>query len=369
MKSKFIKNLEWSILICCIILLLIGMVALYSATQDNGNSELKKQIVWATVSLPIIIIVMFIDYNKIAKISPILYMIFIIALIAVLFTEPINGAKSWFQINEWATIQPSEFAKIAFIIFLSYIIAKLQNGDKREINKFWKLLITVLILAIPAVLIMLQPDYGTLMAFVIAYVFMMYAGGIDKRLIIFSMIIVMLAIPLAYFFVLPDHAKTRIDVFLNPDLDPRGSGYNVIQSKLAIGSGQLLGMGLLKGNQTQLGYLYPKTTDFIFSVIGEEMGFVIAALVIILYVILITKSIYVAKTAKDDLGSYIAMGICGIFMFHMIENIGMTMGLLPITGVPLPFVSYGGSSLVTNFICIGLLLGISGRRQKAIFMD
>ena len=369
MKSKFIKNLEWSILICCIILLLIGMVALYSATQDNGNSELKKQIVWATVSLPIIIIVMFIDYNKIAKISPILYMIFIIALIAVLFTEPINGAKSWFQINEWATIQPSEFAKIAFIIFLSYIIAKLQNGDKREINKFWKLLITVLILAIPAVLIMLQPDYGTLMAFVIAYVFMMYAGGIDKRLIIFSMIIVMLAIPLAYFFVLPDHAKTRIDVFLNPDLDPRGSGYNVIQSKLAIGSGQLLGMGLLKGNKTQLGYLYPKTTDFIFSVIGEEMGFVIAALVIILYVILITKSIYVAKTAKDDLGSYIAMGICGIFMFHMIENIGMTMGLLPITGVPLPFVSYGGSSLVTNFICIGLLLGISGRRQKAIFMD
>ena len=299
MKSKFIKNLEWSILICCIILLLIGMVALYSATQDNGNSELKKQIVWATVSLPIIIIVMFIDYNKIAKISPILYMIFIIALIAVLFTEPINGAKSWFQINEWATIQPSEFAKIAFIIFLSYIIAKLQNGDKREINKFWKLLITILILAIPAVLIMLQPDYGTLMAFVIAYVFMMYAGGIDKRLIIFSMIIVMLAIPLAYFFVLPDHAKTRIDVFLNPDLDPRGSGYNVIQSKLAIGSGQLLGMGLLKGNQTQLGFLY----------------------------------------------------------------------LLPITGVPLPFVSYGGSSLVTNFICIGLLLGISGRRQKAIFMD
>ena len=128
-------------------------------------------------------------------------------------------------------------------------------------------------------------------------------------------------------------------------------------------------MGLLKGNQTQLGYLYPKTTDFIFSVIGEEMGFVIAILVIIIYVMLITKSIYVAKTAKDDLGSYIAIGIVGIFTFHMLENIGMTMGLLPITGVPLPFVSYGGSSLVTNFICIGLLLNISARRQKAIFMD
>lgn len=369
MKNKFMKNIEWSILVCCLILLVIGMIALYSATQDNGNSELKKQIVWAAVSIPVVIVVMIIDYNKLGKISPILYAIFMIALIAVLFTEPINGAKSWFQINEWATFQPSEFAKIAFIIFFSYILVKLQNGDKREINRFWKLLVTLLILAIPAGLIMLQPDYGTLMAFIVSYLFMMFAGGIDKKFIIITMIIVIVAVPLSYLYILPEHAKTRIDVFLNPDLDPRGSGYNVIQSKLAIGSGRLLGMGLLKGNQTQLGYLYPKTTDFIFSVIGEEMGFVIASLVVILYVILITKSIYVAKTAKDDFGSYIAMGICGIFTFHMLENIGMTMGLLPITGVPLPFVSYGGSSLVTNFICIGLLLNISGRRQKAIFMD
>ena len=128
-------------------------------------------------------------------------------------------------------------------------------------------------------------------------------------------------------------------------------------------------MGLFKGNQTQLGFLYPKTTDFIFALISEEMGFIIAAGVIILYVILITKAIFVAKTAKDDLGAYIAIGIAGVFFFHMIENIGMTMGLLPITGIPLPFVSYGGSSLLSNFIMIGILLNISGRRQKAIFID
>ena len=125
-------------------------------------------------------------------------------------------------------------------------------------------------------------------------------------------------------------------------------------------------MGILKGNQTQLGYLYPKTTDFIFSVIGEELGFIFSSAVIILYVVMITKAIYVAKTAKNDLGSYIAIGIAGIFLFHMVENIGMTMGLLPITGVPLPFVSYGGSSLTTNFICIGLLLNISSRRKKSL---
>ncbi len=127
-------------------------------------------------------------------------------------------------------------------------------------------------------------------------------------------------------------------------------------------------MGLLKGNQTQLGFLYPKTTDFIFAVIGEEMGFVVAGVVIILYVVLITKSIYVAKTAKDETGSLIASGITGIFIFHMLENIGMVMGLLPITGVPLPFISYGGSSLITSFICIGILLNISSKRQKTIFV-
>ena len=126
-------------------------------------------------------------------------------------------------------------------------------------------------------------------------------------------------------------------------------------------------MGLLNGNQTQLGYLSPKTTDFIYSVIGEEMGFVVAAAVIVLYVVLIIKALKIAKTAKDDMGAYIAAGIAGIFMFHMIENIGMTMGLLPITGVPLPFVSYGGSSLLTNCILVGLLLNISGRRNKVMF--
>ena len=170
-----------------------------------------------------------------------------------------------------------------------------------------------------------------------------------------------------YFFVLPEHARLRIDVYLNPYLDPRGAGYNIIQSKLAIGAGRLFGEGWLNGTQTHLGFLYPKTTDFIFAVIGEEMGFVSCTAIIILYIVMITRAINVAKTARDDLGSYIATGIVGILIFHVLENIGMTMGLLPITGVPLPFISYGGSSMLTNMIAIGLLLNISARRQKSIF--
>lgn len=369
MKSKILKNIEWGILICCIILLIIGCTSLYSATQENNYDELKKQIIWAVVSIPIMLIVIFVDYNIIAKFSPIFYGIFIILLVAVLFTSSVNGATSWFSITDGIKFQPSEFAKVFVIIFMASAMSKIQEKNKNEINNPFKLLAVLAIVGVPMLLIIIQPDYGTAIAFMMATVLMLFVAGIDKKYILISVSIVVIALPLAYNFALPAHAKTRIDVFLNPNLDPRGSGYNVIQSKLAVGSGQLFGMGLLKGNQTQLGFLHPKTTDFIFSVIGEEMGFIVAGSVIILYVILITKAVYVAKTAKDDLGSYIAIGIVGIFLFHMIENIGMTMGLLPITGVPLPFVSYGGSSLITNFICIGLLLNISGRRQKTIFVD
>lgn len=368
MKRKILKNVEWGILICTILLVAIGLVALTSATQNSDFEELKKQIVWLIVSIPIMIIVMFIDYNFIAKIAPVLYGIAIILLIGVLFTKPINGATSWFNIGS-ASIQPAEFAKIICILMLAWVIVKIQKNGKNEISKIGKLTLILLTFIVPTLLIIKQPDYGTALAFVMALVFILFAAGIKKRYIITSILLVVITVPLLYFFVLPEHAKARIDVYLNPDLDPRGAGYNIIQSKLAIGAGELFGMGLFKGNQTQLGFLYPKTTDFIFSLIAEEMGFIVSAGVIILYVILITKAVFVAKTAKDDLGSYIAIGIAGVFFFHMIENIGMTMGLLPITGIPLPFVSYGGSSLLSNFIMIGLLLGISGRRQKAIFVD
>ena len=369
MKKRFLRNVEWGILICSLILLLIGLVALFSATQESGYTELKKQILWFSISIPIIITVMLIDYNYIAKFSPFLYGAFILLLIGVLFTKPVNGAKSWYEITETLKFQPSELAKIFVIMFVATVMVKIQKRNKNEINKLDKLLLLFLIIGIPLVLIIMQPDYGTAMAFIIAICLMLFAAGIDKKYIIVAFLVIAISIPLVYNYVLPEHAKTRIEVFLNPNIDPRGAGYNIIQSRLAIGAGQLLGMGLLKGNQTQLGYLYPKTTDFIFSVIGEELGFIIASAVIVLYVVMITKAIYVAKTAKNDLGSYIAIGITGIFLFHMIENIGMTMGLLPITGVPLPFVSYGGSSMITNFMCIAMLLNISGRRQKTIFMN
>lgn len=369
MKKKLLKNMEWSILIVCVILTIIGLFALFSATQSKDYEEFRKQIKWIIISIPFLILAITIDYNAIVKFSTLAYLIELGLLIGVLFTKPISGATSWYKFGNSFSFQPSELGKVIVVLFLSFILNKLQLRGRSEINRFWKLIIYLFFAAIPIGLIAIQPDLGTATAFITATVFMLFVSGIDKRYIIVALVIIAISIPLAYNYLLPEHAIRRIQVFLNPGIDPRGDGYNIIQSKLAIGAGQVFGMGYLQGNQTQLGFLYPKTTDFIFSVIGEEMGFVATGAITILYVILVTKSVYIAKTAKDNIGSYIAIGISGIFFFHMLENIGMTIGLVPITGVPLPFVSYGGSAMVTNFICIGLLLNISSRRQRAIFIE
>lgn len=368
MKKRLSKNIEWIILIATVLLSIIGLFAIYSATASTKHEEFYKQLMWIGISLPVMIALIIVDYDQLAKAVPVLYGISLLSLVAVLFTKPIGGATSWFVIGS-ISVQPSEFSKIIFIITIGLLIKKIKKNNENDINKPLKLLQVLVVAAIPLLLILKQPDYGTGAAFVFALLCMLFTAGISKKYIITGILLVVIIIPLLYFFVLPPHAKQRIRVFLDSSVDPRGSGYNLTQSKIAIGAGQLTGMGYLKGNQTQLGFLYPKSTDFIFSVIGEELGFVVAGSIIILYVILITKSISIAKTARDELGSLIASGITGIFFFHMIENIGMTIGMLPITGVPLPFVSYGGSSLLSNLIMIALLLNISGRRQKNIFIE
>lgn len=274
MRKRELKNMEWGLLIVAIILTIIGLIALFSATAETGYEDFNKQIIWFVASIVMMVIVMLINYETLVKLSPIFYGIFSILLIAVLFTKPINGATSWFNIGAFS-FQPSEFAKIAVILFLTFVISKIQERYAENINKPTRLLIIFAVIALPLLLIIKQPDYGTAMAFCIALAMMLFTSGLDKKYIIGTLIVICVSAPILYNFILPEHAKKRIDIFLHPESDPRGSGYNIIQSKLAIGAGGLTGMGLLKGNQTQLGYLYPKTTDFIYSVIGEEMGFII----------------------------------------------------------------------------------------------
>lgn len=276
--------------------------------QRTGLLEFKKQCVWIIISIPVMITIFCIDYNIISRFSPYLYGVSIILLIAVLFTSAINGASSWFDIGFFA-FQPAELAKVFVIIFLSTVIVNIQKRSKQEINRPMKLLIILGVVFFPVLLIIMQPDYGTAIAYMLSLVLILFVAGIDKKYIIVSLALMVILVPIMYFFILPDHAKSRIDVYLNPNIDPRGAGYNIIQSKIAVGAGKLFGMGLFKGTQTHLGFLYPKTTDFIFSMIGEELGFIVCGLIIVVYVLLITKAINIAKTARDDLGSYIAMGI------------------------------------------------------------
>ena len=188
--------------------------------------------------------------------------------------------------------------------------------------------------------------------------------GLKYRYIFGCALILVILIPVIFLFLLNPTQQERIKVFLDPELDPLGSGYNAIQSKIAVGSGMLFGTGLLQGAQTQYGYLPIKSTDFIFSVLSEELGFFMSVFIIILYVVLILRIIRVSKNAPDEFSSCIAIGVCGMLFFHFVQNIGMTIGLLPITGVPLPFLSYGGSSLITNGIAIGMVLNISARKNK-----
>lgn len=319
MNSKKIKNTEWKILVYVILLLIIGLVALYSASTSNDVTEFKKQIMWILIGIPLLLAMMFIDYRTLARFSPIFYGISLVLLVLVLFTSAVNGASSWFNIGSFS-MQPAEFAKIAVILFLANTISKMGYDQERKINKPLNLLKTIAIVLLPVLLIAMQPDLGTATAYIFALVFILFVAGIDKRYIIVAITLVVILVPLLYFFVLPEHAKARIDVYLNPESDPRGDGYNIIQSKIAIGAGGLLGLGFLQGTQTHLGYLYPKTTDFIFSVIGEEFGFIVCSVIVILFVLLITKCIQVAKTASDSLGSYLVMGLTRSVIFPYVRK-------------------------------------------------
>lgn len=368
MLKKLFKSVDYITLAIVLVLFLIGMTALYSANGGGSGdiSEVWKQGLWFGLGIILVVALIAIDYNIFEKFWIPLYIAIVILLVLVLFTEPINGARSWFDLG-FMSIQPSEFAKIVLIITMARIIDMFKK--KEVLNKPQYILLIFLIIAIPTVLIIRQPDYGTAMVLLVAMAAMLFAGGIKWRYIIGAIVAAAIIIPVAYNYVLPQHAKDRIQVFLNPESDPRGTGYNIIQSKLAVGSGQLWGMGLFNGNQTQLGLLPMKTTDFIYPVISEEMGFVFSSLVIVLFVILLIKILNVARTARDSFGTLLCTGVFAMIFAHFVENIGMSMGLLPITGIPLPFISYGGSSMLTNMIAIGIVMSVACRRKHNIFSD
>lgn len=366
MLKNLLKNTDYIVLVIALCLFILGVIGIYSAGYNStNNTEYIKQLVWFGIMTIIMVVIWTVDYNTFDIAGYIIYIISTILLVVVLFMPAISGAKSWLNFK-FFLYQPSELMKIAYILVFSKLLST-PTTTKRGRNL--KLVLGLLSFLIPFGLILLQPDFGTAITFIVITLFMLFASGIKYRYILIAIAIILVLVPIIYFFVLSNYQQERILVFLDPSRDPLGYGYNAIQSKLAIGSGKLFGTGLLQGSQTQYGYLPVKSSDFIFSVLSEELGFIISALIVVLFVVLMIRMLYIASNARDNFAKYIVIGITGMIFFHFVENIGMTIGLLPITGIPLPFVSYGGSNLMTNCIALAIVLSISARKSANMFTD
>ena len=313
------------------------------------GSLVVKQLVFFLANIAVVIGMQFLDYHRLKGWGNMIYVITMLMLIAVMVVgTSALGAQRWIQLGP-ITIQPSEFSKLLMIICMAKML-------EPRIGK----------LGIPILLVFLQPDLGTSLVYIAIFVGMLFISGIKTKLIKIIASVTLLLMPLGW-FVLKEYQKQRILVFLNPDIDPFGSGYHIIQSKIAIGSGMIFGKGIFNGTQSQLNFLPENHTDFIFSVIGEEFGFVGCIVVLLLLFMLIYRSIQVAYTCNDNFGMLLATGIGTMFAFEVLVNVGMTIGIMPVTGIPLPFLSYGVSALTTNMLSIGILLNIARQRTKYIF--
>ena len=271
------------------------------------------------------------------------------------------GAQRWIQLGP-ITVQPSEFSKLIMIVSL----AALLEDKVGKLNDLHELLPVAAYVGIPFFLVLKQPDLGTSLVFMAIFLGMIFACGINLKILGGLMAAGLASMPILWHF-LKDYQKMRIMVFMDPNVDPLGSGYHIIQSKIAIGSGMLFGKGLFGGTQSQLNFLPENHTDFIFAVVGEELGFIGAALLLILYFIVLWRGIKIARDASDNFGMLLAVGITSMLAFHVLVNVGMTTGIMPVTGIPLPLMSYGVSSLTTNIMAIAILVNIHMKKQKLLF--
>ncbi len=359
---NYFKQLDYVLVITAGVLALLGVLLIVSATRSiEGSRQILVQSIAIVLGTGMMFLVAAMDYEMYSDLDKILYIGSVLILIFVLIFgegKEETGSNSWIRIGGIG-IQPSELVKLSFCITFSHQIVK----NREYINSPRVLGKLLLHFGVLAGLVILQNDTGTALVFLFMFLVMLFAAGLSYKYFLGALGGFLALCPIAWFFLMKDYQKERILVFLNPERDASGAGYQVLQSKIAIGSGEFLGRGYMQGPQNQLGFLPEKETDFIFGVCGEEFGFIGCIIVVALLALLIGRCIYVGMQAKDETGYFICVGIAAMFMFHTLENIFMCIGLMPVTGIPLPFLSYGGSSVLTNFIAVGLVLSVwSGRR-------
>lgn len=364
---KLIKRLDWKLIITVLVIFCFGLVVLSSAThvQDTGDyGQIYKQGLAFGLGMVMILVILLLDYNFLGKHYKVLYisslLLLAIILIPVIGAER-GGARSWLNLGP-LDFQTSELVKLTFI--LSY--AKIVESRKGKLNTI-KEIVPVVVYAVPFLgLLFAQPDLGTAIVFSCIILGMLFTAGLDIKLIKRGIVVMLVSLPIMYLVMAP-HQKDRIEAFLNPE-DPTLKGnYQVMQSMIAIGSGGVTGKGLYNGTQNQEGFLPVQESDFVFAVIGEELGAIGMVIVIALYAIFLIRMVAIAREAKDFYGTLIVIGVMSMFAYQIIQNIGMTMALIPVTGVTLPFISYGGSSLLTSLANLGLVLNVCMRRKKINF--
>lgn len=373
--TKIFKSLDFLLIFNVALILVMGFFVLQSATinaSDKHNINfVGRQMAWTVIGMMAFFTVLQVDYSKLAKYGHYIYALNLLLLVAVLiFGQETKGAQAWIPLGPYK-LQPAEIVKTLLILGLAQFLTPRVGNLKT----FKDMLPVFIYVGIPLLLILKQPDLGTGLVYVaIMFGMLLAAGASPLRLALIicgSVGMIILAIYGHYQWGLPlplkDYQLMRLVVFVNPMVDPRGWGWNVIQSQIAVGSGGLLGKGWGMGSQTKGDFLPEQWTDFIFSVLGEEFGFVGAVLLLALFFALLYRGISIAGKAKDTYGALIAVGVVSMFGFHVLQNVGMTIGIMPITGIPLPFVSYGGSSLLANMVALGLLMNVYIYRDRIMF--
>ena len=357
-KNKNLYKIDLFILISLILIILIGLVNLYSATISLKRNFMLSQIVATILGFVLMFILIAVNIKFLKRLYLPIYIVSIALLILVL----IIGTGSWIKFGP-ISFQPSEFVKLGMIICLATVIEK----NSAKLNEP-KTLIKVLIFAfIPVGLVLMQPDFGTAFVFILVIGSMLFVAGISLRLVVYTLLAAVASLP-AFYFSLSPYQKNRILNFLHPERDITNTGYQAVQGKIAAGSGKFIGRGLFKGPQNQFNFIPEKQTDYIFPVFVEEMGFVGGTILIGLYTIMLYRFVKLSKKTANKFNQMLIIGICAMFLAHIFENIGMTIGLMPITGIPLPFLSYGGTFQLVNLIAMGIVLSISCEKTPLDFM-
>ena len=359
---RLLINFDWTLLLLVLAISLIGLLNIYSSglnTAYSGQDYVYiRQFQWIVVGLVFMIIGFSVDYRMIGRYSYLIYAFSILLLVVVFFYGyATRGSQRWIVLGGF-TFQPSEMVKITLILALARYF-----DDHRVMTPYRlrELCVPALITLVPFLLVLKQPDLGTAIVLFIIFCSMTLFIGVRWKSLTGAAISGLLLIPLGWFF-LKDYQKERIMTFFNPDSDPLGAGYHVIQSIIAVGSGGLLGKGFLRGTQTQLRFLPERHTDFVFSVFAEEWGFLGGIFLLVLFMALIMWGLKIALHSRDFSGTMISVGITSLIFWEVFVNIGMVLGILPVVGIPLPFLSYGGSSMVMLMLGIGLLMNVSIRR-------